>query len=64
MEVYPEVYDVCIYVFMNVFMNVCIKPRRLRKAGHVTGMEEGRSAFRILIGRTTAKRPLGRSSSR
>ena len=32
-----------------------IKPRRLRWAGHIARMEEGRSAFKILTG----KRPLG-----
>ena len=33
-------------------------------AGHVARMEEGRSAFKILIGRPTEKRPLGRSRRR
>ena len=28
-------------------------------AGHVARMEEGRSAFKILTGKPTAKRPLG-----
>ena len=37
-----------------------IKPRRLRWAGHVAKMKEGRSAFKILTG----KRPLGRPRSR
>ena len=37
-----------------------IKSRRLRWAGHVAGMEKGRSAFRILTGNPTGKRPLGR----
>ena len=37
-----------------------IKSRRLRWAGHVAGMETGRSAFRILTGKPTGKRPLGR----
>ena len=34
-----------------------IKPRRLRWAGHVARMEEGRSAFKILTGKPTGKRP-------
>ena len=38
-----------------------IKSRRLRWAGHVARMEEGRSAFKIVTGRPTGKRPLGRS---
>ena len=37
-----------------------IKSRRLRWAGHVARMEEGRSAFKILTGKPTGKRPLGR----
>ena len=35
-----------------------IKSRRLRWAEHVPKMEEGRSAFKILIGKPTEKRPL------
>ena len=41
-----------------------IKTRRLRWAGHVARMEDGRSAFRILSGKPTGKRPLGRSRHR
>ena len=37
-----------------------IKSRRLRWAGHVARMEEGRSAFKIVTGLPTGKRPLGR----
>ena len=35
-----------------------IKCRRLRWAGHVARMKEGRSAFKILTGKPTRKRPL------
>ena len=35
-----------------------IKSRRLRWAGHVARMEEGRSAFKMLTGKPTEKRPL------
>ena len=41
-----------------------IKSRRLRWAGHVARMEEGRTAFKIITGKPRGKRPLGRSSSR
>ena len=41
-----------------------IKSRRLRWAGHVARMEEGRSDFNILKGKPTGKRPLGRPRSR
>ena len=41
-----------------------IKSRRLRWAGHVARMEEGRSAFKILTGRPIRKRPSGRPRRR
>ena len=41
-----------------------IKSRRLRWAGYVARMEEGRSAFKILTGKPTGKRPLGRPRCR
>ena len=41
-----------------------IKSRRLRWAGHVERIEEGRSAFKILTGKPTGKRPLGRPRRR
>ena len=41
-----------------------IKSRRLRWAGHVARMEEGRSAFKILTGTAAGKRPLVRPRRR
>ena len=41
-----------------------IKSRRLRWAGHVARIEEGRRAFKILTGRPAGKRPLGRPRGR
>ena len=41
-----------------------IKYRRLKWAGHVAIMAVGRSAFKILTGKPTVKRPLGRSRRR
>ena len=41
-----------------------IKSRRLKSAGHVARMEEGRSAFKMLAGKPTGKRPLGKSRHR
>ena len=41
-----------------------IKSRRLRWAGHVARMEEGRTAFKILTGTPARKRPLGRPRCR
>ena len=46
----------------NIFR--VIKSRRLRWAGHVARMEEGRSSFKILTGKLTGKRPLGRRRCR
>jgi hypothetical protein len=37
-----------------------IKSRRMRWAGHVARMGEGRGAYRILVGRRDGRRPLGR----
>jgi hypothetical protein len=37
-----------------------IKSRRMRWAGHVTRIGEGRGVYRVLVGRPKGKRPLGR----
>jgi hypothetical protein len=41
-----------------------IKSRRMRFAGHVARMGEGRGAYRVLVGRPEGKRPLGRPRGR
>ena len=41
-----------------------IKSRRLRWAGHVARMEEGRSLHKVLVGKREGKRPLGRPRCR
>jgi hypothetical protein len=41
-----------------------IHSRRLRWAGHVARMEEGRSSFKILIGKSIGKKSLGRPRRR
>ena len=41
-----------------------IKSRRLRWAGHVARMEEGRSAFKMLTCKPTGTRPFGRPRRR
>ena len=38
-----------------------IQSRRFRCAGHIIRMEEGTSVFKILTGKPTGKRPLGRT---
>ena len=44
--------------FPGKFGHIFIQ-RRLRWAGHVARIEEGRSAFKILTGKPTGKRPVG-----
>ena len=41
-----------------------IKSRRMRWAGHVARMEEGRGVHKVLVGKTEGKRPLGRPRCR
>jgi hypothetical protein len=41
-----------------------IKSGRMRLAGHVAGMGEGRDFYRVLVGRPKGKRPLGRPRRR
>jgi hypothetical protein len=41
-----------------------IKSRRMRWAGHVACMGEGRGVYRVLVGRPEVKRPLGRPRCR
>jgi hypothetical protein len=41
-----------------------IKSRRMRWAGHVARMWEGRGVYRILVGRPEGERPLGRPRRR
>jgi hypothetical protein len=41
-----------------------IKSRRMRWAGHVSRMEEGRGVYRVLVGRPEGKRSLGRPRRR
>jgi hypothetical protein len=41
-----------------------IKPRRLRWAGHVARMGDGRGVYRVLVGKPEGKRPLGRPRRR
>ena len=41
-----------------------IKSRRMRWAGHVARMEEGRGVHTVLLGKPEGKRPLGRPRRR
>ena len=58
----------CVFVLHSLYSSPnivrVIKSRILRWAGHVARMEESRSAFKILTGKPTGKRPLGRPRRR
>ena len=41
-----------------------VKSRRMRWAGHVVRMGEGRGVHRVLVGKPEGKRPLGRPRRR
>jgi hypothetical protein len=41
-----------------------IKSRRMRWAGHVARMGEERKVYKVLVGKSEAKRPLGRLQRR
>ena len=41
-----------------------IKSRRMRWAGHVARMWEGRGVYKVLVGKPEGKRPLGRPRRR
>ena len=52
------------FICASIKTDMVIKSRRLRWAGHVARMEEGRSVFKIVTDKPTGKRPLGRSRRR
>jgi hypothetical protein len=41
-----------------------IKSKRLRRAGYVARIGESRGVYRVLVGKTECKRPLGRPRHR
>jgi hypothetical protein len=43
---------------------IIIKPRRMRWAGYVARMGEKRNVYRLLVGKSEGKRPLGRPRRR
>jgi hypothetical protein len=51
-----------LYSTLNVVR--VMKSRRMRWAGHVARMGEGRGVYRVLVGRFEGKRPLGRPGHR
>ena len=61
-----EGYAIRNFIVFTVHHNIVrvIKSRRLRWAGHVARIEDSRSAFKILTGKPTGKRSLGRPRRR
>jgi hypothetical protein len=57
---YIELHD--LYSSPTIFR--VIKSRIMRLAGHVARMGEGRSVYRVLVGKLEGKRPLGRPRCR
>ena len=51
-----------LYVLPNIVR--VVKSKRMRWAGHVTRMGEGRGVHRVLVGKPEGKRPLGRTRRR
>jgi len=51
-----------LYALPNIVL--VVKSRRMRWAGHVARMVEGRSVPRVLVGKPEGKRPLGRPRHR
>ena len=51
-----------LYVLPNIVR--VVKSRRMRRAGHVARVGEGRGVHRVLVGKPEGKRPLGRPRRR
>jgi hypothetical protein len=51
-----ELHD--LYLSSNILQ--VIQSRRMRWAGHVARLGEGRDVYRVLVGKPEGKRPLGR----
>jgi hypothetical protein len=51
-------------LYLSPDIVMVIKSRRLRWAGHVARMEEGKSTFKSLTGKPTGQRHSGRSRRR
>jgi len=51
-----------LYSLLNIVQ--VVKLRRMRWVGHVARMGQGRGVYRVLVGKTEGKRPLGRPRCR
>ena len=61
-------YVICTHTLKRLYSSPnivrVIKSRRMRWAGHVARMGEGRGVYRVLVGKPEGKRPLGRPRRR
>jgi hypothetical protein len=62
-EVFPYIKLYLSFAYVIV-LNEITKSRRMRWAGHVARMEEKRNVYRLLVGKSEGKRPLGRPRRR
>jgi hypothetical protein len=56
--------DECHSLYSSLNIVRVIKSRRMKWAGHVAYLWEGRGVYGVLVGRPKCKRPLGRPSHR
>ena len=61
---YVFFFGTCISLYSSPNIVRVIKSRRMRWAGHVARMGEGRGVYRVLVGKPVVKRPLGRPRRR
>ena len=59
---FDEVFLVKLYSSPNIFR--VIKLRRIRWAGHVARIGDGRGVYRVVVGKPEGRRPLGRPRRR
>jgi hypothetical protein len=57
---FPYFFQAKFYNMYFKYIQVVLKSRRMRWAGHGARIGETRNAYRILVGRPEGKKPLGR----
>ena len=65
-QIFASLIIIIIIIFKTISTIIVrvTKSRRLRWASHIARMEKGRSAFKILTGKPTEKKPLGKPRRR
>jgi hypothetical protein len=57
---FQMIHVMTLYYCIPTFIVPVIKSRRMRWAGHVARMGEGRGVYRVLVGKPEGRRPLRR----